>query len=385
MKAPVYLDNAATTFPKPESVYQAVMQAMREVGASPGRGGYRRSLEASRILFRVREAAAALFSVTDSSRIIFTHSATESLNMALRGVLMPGDRVVTTSMEHNSLLRPLFQLAESIGVEVVVVEAARDGLVDPADMRRALAESQRTRMVAVSHISNVCGAIQPIDDLAAIAREHGALFLLDGAQSAGCEQIDVTRTGIDLLAVPGHKGLLGPQGTGLLYAAPGVRLSPLLAGGTGTESSSEEQPETFPEGYESGTHNLPGIAGLGAGIEFVSAMGGEEIGRRERCRVNEAVERLSGDGRVRLHGPADPARRGAVLSMTFDDADPAFVASFLDHERDISVRTGLHCAPRAHRTIGTFPGGTLRISPGVFTTSEDIAIFCDAIVECLDG
>lgn len=375
----IYLDNAATSFPKPETVYQAVMHAMREIGASPGRGGHRRSLEAGRLLFQAREVIATLFGIDDSSRIIFTHSATEALNIALRGTLQPGDHVITTSMEHNSLLRPLYALRRQ-GIDLTIVRAGVDGRVDPDAVRAALRPA--TRMIAVGHVSNVSGTIQAIDLLAAIAREAGALFLLDAAQSAGHEMIDVRKSGIDLLAVPGHKGLFGPQGTGFLYAASTVALKPLLAGGTGTSSASEEQPDTMPDGFEAGTHNIPGIAGLKAGVEFVNAHGVGVIGAKERMLTALAAQRLATIPGATLHGPSDPVLRGGVLSFTMAGMDPSELAFMLDRDFDIAVRAGLHCAPQAHRTLGTFPGGTLRISPGWFTTSEEIAIFCDAVVEC---
>jgi cysteine desulfurase family protein len=376
----IYLDNAATSYPKPETVYQAVLHAMREVGASPGRAGHRRSLEATRIMFQAREAAATLFNVPDASRIIFTHSATEALNLALRGTLRPGDHVVTSSMEHNSLSRPL-HLLQKQGVEQTIVQAGPDGAIDPDDVRRAV--TPRTRMIAIGHVSNVSGTIQPIEAVSAIAREAGALFLLDAAQSAGSLPIDVVSTPIDLLAAPGHKGLYGPQGTGLLYVAEHVALTPLLAGGTGTNSTSEDQPDTVPEGFESGTHNLPGIAGLLAGMEFVMEQGVAAIGAHERSLVSYAVELLQGIPQVTLHCPSDPAIRGSVLSFTIAGKDPTEVAFELDQYFDIAVRAGLHCAPRAHRTLGTFPGGTVRMSPGWFTTREDIAKFADAVVQCL--
>jgi len=380
MTMSIYLDNAATSYPKPESVYQAVMHAMREVGASPGRGGHRRSLEAGRIMFQAREAAATLFGAPDSSRMLFTHSATESLNMALRGTLSPGDHVITSSMEHNSLARPLHML-EKQGLALTIVQAGPEGVIDPEHVREAL--TSRTRMIAIGHVSNVSGTIQPIDRISAIAREAGALFLLDAAQSAGCLPIDVVASAIDLLAVPGHKGLYGPQGTGLLYAAPHVSLRPLLAGGTGTSSTSEDQPDSMPDGYEAGTHNLPGIAGLLAGMEFVMDQGVASIGCHERGLVTYAMEQLQGLPQVTLHSPADPDLRGAVLSFTIAGKDPAAVAFDLDRRFDIAVRAGLHCAPRAHRTLGTYPGGTLRMSPGWFTTREDIDRFVAAVVQCL--
>jgi cysteine desulfurase family protein len=375
----IYLDNAATSFPKPESVYQAVMHAMREVGASPGRGGYRRSLEAGRIMFQAREAVAALFSVPDSSRIIFTHSATEALNMALRGTLVSGDHVITSSMEHNSLARPL-HLLQHQGIKVTVVQAGADGCIDPTEVARAL--TPHTRMIAIGHVSNVSGTIQPINAISAIAREAEVLFLLDAAQSAGSVPIDVVSGGIDLLAVPGHKGLYGPQGTGLLYAASHVALKPLLAGGTGSNSTSEDQPESLPDGFEAGTHNLPGIAGLKAGIEFVMEQGVAKICVHEQNLVSRAIEKLQGVPGIKLHSPTEAALRGAVLSFTIAGIDSSSLAFDLDRRFDISVRAGLHCAPRAHRTLGTFPDGTVRMSPGWFNTSEDIAIFADAVIAC---
>lgn len=376
----VYLDNAATSFPKPEKVYQAVIHAMREVGASPGRGGHHRSLEAGRIMFMAREAVARLFSIPDSSRIIFTHNATGALNLALHGTLKSGDHVITTSMEHNSLLRPLHALGRE-GVDVTIVDAGPDGLVDPERIARVVRND--TRMIAVGHISNVCGAIQPIAQVSAICRKAGAMFLVDAAQSAGYIDIDVVSSGIDLLAAPGHKGLLGPPGTGLLYVAPHVELKPIFEGGTGTSSTSLEQPLMMPDGYEAGTHNLPGIAGLKAGIEFILERGIDTILQHERALVNQAATQLTLIPGVKIYGPGDPDRRGAVLSFNVEGVDASLLAAELDYGFDIAVRAGLHCAPLAHRTIGTLPGGTLRMSPGWSSTSEEIAFFSDAVVQCI--
>jgi cysteine desulfurase/selenocysteine lyase len=378
----LYLDNAATSFPKPEPVYQAVMRTMRDVGGSAGRGGHRRSLEAGRLLLQAREAVARLLSAPDSSRVIFTHSATEALNMAVRGTLAAGDHVVTTAMEHNSLLRPLYLLRRQ-GVELTIVDAGSDGLVDPADVRRAVRAN--TRLIAVGHVSNVSGTIQPVEHLVAIAREANALFLLDAAQSAGSLPIDVVAGGIDLLAAPGHKGLLGPQGTGFLYVAPGVTLTPFLAGGTGSHSSSTEQPAAIPEGFEAGTHNMPGIAGLTAGIGFVLEQGVSAIGGKERSLAEAARSGLLPLPGVNVCGPQDPLLRAGVLSFTVAELDPAALAFALDQRFDIAVRAGLHCAALAHRALGTFPEGTVRVSPGPFTTSAEIAFFCDAVIECIQS
>lgn len=376
----MYLDNAATSYPKPEKVYEAVLHAMREVGASPGRGGYRRSLEAGRNLFQAREAAAGFFSASDSSRIIFTHNATGALNLALHGTLAAGDHVITTSMEHNSLLRPLYALRNR-GVELSIVPAGPDGVVGVEDIRRAV--KKNTRMLAVSHVSNVCGAIQPIEQLSELCREAGALFLVDAAQSAGYLPIDVESLAIDLLAAPGHKGLLGPGGTGLLYVAPRVSLKPVIQGGTGGHSTAEEQPITVPDGFEAGTHNLPGITGLRAGIEFINDRGLSAIFAHEHALLNRAELALRDIPGVTIFGPADPSGRCSVLSFTASGVDPALLAAELDHGFDIAVRAGLHCAPLAHRTLGTLPGGTVRLSPGWSTTGEEIDFFSDAVVQCI--
>jgi len=377
----IYLDNAATSFPKPESVYHAVMHAMRDVGASAGRAGHRRSLEAGRLLFMARESVATLLSISDSSRVIFTHSATESLNVAVRGTVSPGDHIITTSMEHNSLLRPLYAVRQQ-GVELTIVDAGRDGRVDPDDIRRSLRPN--TRMIAVGHVSNVSGTIQPLEQIAVVAREAGALFLVDAAQSAGCVPLDVIAAGIDLLAAPGHKGLLGPQGTGFLYVAPEVQLKPLIAGGTGSNSTLEEQPEAIPEGFEAGTHNLPGIAGLKAGIDFVLKEGVAAIGEKERVLVNFAAECLSTIPSLTVFGPTDSSLHVGVLSFTVEGIDSSSLAFALDRNFDIAVRAGLHCAPLAHRTLGTFPAGTVRVSPGFFNTRDEIAFFSDAVVKCMN-
>jgi cysteine desulfurase/selenocysteine lyase len=372
----IYLDNAATTFPKPEQVYRAVDHALREIGVGPGRGSYRQGLAASRMVFEAREAIAALFGIKDSARVIFTHSATESLNLALNGLLEPGDHVVSTTMEHNSLLRPL-HLAEKVGVEVTWVPGDRCGLVDWKDIRAAL--RRNTRVVAVSHCSNVTGAIQPVAEIGAMARKSGLLFLVDAAQSAGAVPIDVDAMKIDLLAVPGHKGLFGPQGTGILYVGEGVELRPLIVGGTGGFSSAAEQPEALPERFESGTMNMPGIAGLKAGVEFVRSTGIGEIRRKEVLLVTQLLEGVAGIPGIVTYSPRSEELRGGMVSFTATGLDPAEIGYRLDSEFDIAVRVGLHCAPEAHRTIGTFPGGAVRVSPGYFNSGQDIEIFLSAL------
>jgi cysteine desulfurase / selenocysteine lyase len=373
----LFLDNAATSFPKPDSVYRAMDAAMREVGVAPGRGGYRQSLAAARIVFETRSALAGFFGVSDSSRLIFTHSATESLNIAVSGLLKPGDHVVSTTVEHNALLRPL-HLIRSRGVEVSFVQADREGVVSEHDIARAMRPN--TKLVALAHCSNVTGTVQPIGEIARIARAGGALFLVDAAQSAGYFRLHTEKMGIDLLAAPGHKGLFGPPGTGILTIGPGLRLEPFLVGGTGGNASSADQPEELPERFESGTTNTPALAGLKAGLDFLLETGLDAVRAKGKLLVQQLIEGLRATPGVTVYGPAH-AERGAAVSFNLEGHDPATLGFLFDSSYDISVRAGLHCAPDVHRTIGSYPGGTVRVSPGFFTSEEDIGYFLKALRE----
>jgi cysteine desulfurase / selenocysteine lyase len=377
----LFLDNAATSFPKPEAVYRAMDAAMREVGVAPGRGGYRQSLAAARIVFEARTALAGFFGVPDSSRLIFTHSATESLNIAVNGLLKPGDHVVSSTMEHNALLRPL-HLMRSRGVEVTLVPGDREGTVSERDIAAALRPN--TRLVALAHSSNVTGTIQPIEEAARKAHAAGALILVDAAQSAGYLPLHAAGMGIDLLAAPGHKGLFGPPGTGFLAIGEGIKLAPFLVGGTGSFASNPDQPEQLPERFESGTHNTPAIAGLKAGVDFVVETGRERIRGKIKALAQQLLEGLREIPGVMVYGPTR-GERGGVVSFNLDGRDPAEVAFLLDSEYDISVRAGLHCAPDVHRTIGTYPAGTVRVSPGFFNSEEEIAFFLKAVRELKRG
>ena len=373
----LFLDNAATSFPKPDSVYRAMDVALREIGVAPGRGGYQQSLAAARIVFAARSALAGFFGVSDSSRLIFTHSATESLNIAVSGLLKPGDHVVSSSMEHNALVRPLHLMRER-GVEVSFVQADRDGTVPERAIARAM--RRNTRLVALAHCSNVTGTVQPIGEIARTARQGGALFLLDAAQSAGYFPLDAEGMGIDLLAAPGHKGLYGPPGTGILAVAAGLQLDPLLVGGTGGNASSPEQPLEMPERFESGTINTPGIAGLQAGLDFILATGIDQIRAKGKLLIAQLLEGLRAIPGVVLYGP-DRGERGSAVSFNLEGHDPATLGFLLDHDYDISVRVGLHCAPDVHRTIGSYPSGTVRVSPGYFNSEADIGCFLKALRE----
>jgi len=348
---------------------------------APGRGGYRQSLAAARIVFAARSALACFFGVSDSSRLIFTHSATESLNIAVNGLLKPGDHVISSTVEHNALLRPL-HLARSRGVELTFVQADRDGLVSERDVARAMRPN--TRLVALAHCSNVTGTVQPIGEIARSARQGGALLLVDAAQSAGYFPLDMEEDGIDLLAAPGHKGLYGPPGTGILALAEGLRLEPLQVGGTGGNASSPDQPEELPERFESGTTNTPALAGLKAGLDFLLETGMEAVRAKGKLLVEQLLEGLRATPGVTVYGPAQ-GERGAAVSFNLEGHDPATLGYLLDSGYDIAVRAGLHCAPDVHRTIGTYPGGAVRVSPGFFNREEDISYFLKALHELKSG
>lgn len=365
----IYLDNAATSFPKPEQVIVAVENTLRTNAANPGRGGHELSLSAGRLIMECRETVARFFGIADASRVAFTANATEAINLGLFGVLQPGDRVVTTTMEHNAVVRPLQALA-GMGVEVVRVKGNGDGQVDPESLKSAC--SRGTRLLVMNHCSNVTGTMQSIEELGAWCRQKGILFMVDAAQSAGVVPIDVETMKIDLLAVPGHKALMGPPGTGFLYVAPGLTLRPLIYGGTGNLSQSPRQPEEMPERLESGTLNTVGLAGLKAGIEFIENIGQEHIRSHELELHKTLVAGLKEIPGLTLFGPIGSHNHCGAVSFTVKNYDPSQLGFLLDREYGICCRVGLHCAPEAHGTIGTLPEGTIRLSPGYFNTIEDI-------------
>ncbi len=373
----VYLDNAATSHPKPESVYLAVTAALR-AGGSSGRGSYQQAMSADRLIFETRELLAELFNGGPSAQFVFTANATSAINLALFGLLQRGDRVVTTMVEHNAVTRPLREL-EGRGIEVVKVPAdSRSGIVEKAALQKACLHKP-TRLLLVNHCSNVIGSIQPIDGLGHWCHKHNILFMVDGAQSAGILPIDFQKLAVDLFAAPGHKGLLGPQGTGFLYVKEGVKLAPYIFGGTGTNSRSELQPENLPERLESGTLNLPGLAGLRAALEFLRETGIEQIHRKEIQLTVQLLSGLQKMERVEIYGTDNVMLRLGVISFNLKQYDPAEIGYILDCDEFISTRVGLHCAPDAHRTIGTYPTGTIRVSPGYFTTEAEVEQFLQVI------
>lgn len=372
----IYMDNAATSFPKPESVYKAVDHFNRYMGGNPGRGSNQLTLKAGSILLNTRESLARLFNIKDSSNIAFTLNITESINLGLKGILRPGDHVITSSMEHNAVARPLNVLSRQ-GVEWTQVACGQDGSLEPDDLRRAI--KKNTRMICILHASNLTGTVMPIREIGRIAQNAGVVFMVDSAQTAGVLPIDVERDNIDLLAFTGHKGLLGPQGTGGIYISPRIQVKPLKEGGTGSLSEYLEQPDFMPDVLESGTLNTPGIAGLGAGLDFIFEQGLDKIKAHEQLLTNQLTDGLQQIPGVTLYGPADSNQRTAVLAFNLDNMDCGELSTYLDYKYGITSRSGLHCAPLAHQTIGTLTKGACRLSPGFFTDKNDIIKVLTAI------
>jgi cysteine desulfurase family protein len=371
----IYLDNAATTYPKPPSVIEAVVRCFQEA-ANPGRGGHRLALAASRIIFETRAKVADFLGAEDESDVIFTLNATEAINLALKGTLRPGDHVITTSMEHNAVTRPLRSLQKK-GVEVTKVACAADGGLKMEELRQAI--KPQTKMIAATLASNVSGTVMPIEEISSLAKERGLLLLVDAAQGAGVLPVDVKRQAIDLLAFAGHKGMLGPQGTGGLYMRPGLEVEEAKQGGTGSQSESDEQPVIRPDRYESGTLNTPGLAGLGAAVSFINEVSLAEIRQKEKTLTTLLVEELKNMKGVTIYGPPLEVERVPVVSINIEGVGPEEVSFILDGAYDIATRSGLHCAPDAHRTIGTFDRGTVRLSLSYFNTREEVAKAVDAI------
>ncbi len=365
----IYMDNAATTFPKPECVYEAMDYFNRHMGGNPGRGSHQQTLEAGSVLLETREALSRLFNIEDGLQIAFTSNITEALNLGIKGLLKPGDHVISSSMEHNSVARPLHLLNQH-GVEWTIVMCRPDGSIDPDEIKKAIRPS--TRLICTLHASNVTGTIFPIQAIGRIAREHGIPYMVDSAQSAGVLPIDVQNDCIDILCFTGHKGLVGPQGTGGIYVSPDIEIQTIKEGGTGSLSEFLEHPDFMPDHLEAGTLNTPGIAGLHAGVNFILARGIETILEHEKKLTSRLLEGLRPIPGVELYGPGDCRLQTAVVSFNIREMDCGEVSMRLDFEYGITTRSGLHCSPLAHRTIGTLERGTCRLSPGFFTTEAEI-------------
>ncbi|MBQ2930207.1 MAG: aminotransferase class V-fold PLP-dependent enzyme [Clostridia bacterium] len=363
----IYLDNAATSFPKPPQVIRAMTDALQNFGANPGRGGHQLALQAGRTVEKCREAAASLLGVSSPEQVLFTRNCTESLNIAITGMLHKGDEVICSHGEHNAVMRPLERFVSRGDITVKLLRPDERGVLSPDTLRRAV--TSRTGLVIICHASNVTGVIQPVPELGAVCREKGIPFLVDAAQTSGVLDVTLDSLNADMIAMPGHKGLLGPHGTGLLALREGIAPEPLILGGTGSASESVRQPELLPDRYESGTLNLPGIAGLLAGISFV-AQYREDIHRYETALNDRLRRQLAGIPGLRLLGD-DHAPRVAITSVVPDGGDSAALADALD-ATGVAVRSGLHCAPAMHSYLGTLKSGAVRFAPGPYNTEQEI-------------
>jgi cysteine desulfurase/selenocysteine lyase len=370
-KREIYFDNAATSFPKPDEVEAALLHFHRHLGASAGRGAYPRAVLSGRLLEDTRKLLASLFNVRKSGQIIFTFNASDALNLAIKGLdWRLGDNAVVSAMEHNSVMRPLHALKNRKGIKINKVKTNAEGLVDPIDIAKAM--DSHTRLVALVHASNVSGTIQPIAEVGEICRRKGVPFLVDAAQSAGALPIDVEAMKIDFLAVPGHKALLGPLGTGALYIREGIDLETLREGGTGSQSEQEVQPDFLPDKYEPGSHNALGIAGWKAGLEFLLKETVAKVRKHEEHLTEQFLEGIRKIGTLDVYGPKNAAKQVAVVSLRLGDFAPLELSHRLYERGRLMTRSGLHCAPGAHQMIGTYPLGTTRFSFGYFNTPADI-------------
>ncbi len=377
----LYFDNAATSSPKPQIVLDRIQAALTEFNANPGRSGHPAALAAAREVLACREALADLLGCEDPARIAFAFNCTDALNLAIKGVLRYGDHAIATQLEHNSVLRPLSALAARGRISLSIVPPRPDGFVSPDDIRAAIRKN--TRLIAVTHASNVTGAIQPVAAIGQMARREGICYLIDGAQALGALPVSVRALGCDLYAFPGHKSLLGPMGTGGLYIRPGLSLRPLREGGTGTDSESVLQPESLPEKYESGTLNLPGIAGLGAGCAFVKERV-SAIMTHERELTQALYEGLSAIPGAEIYSPREEAARAGIVSFNLEGLTSSDVSDRLANA-GIAVRGGLHCAPGAHRFLNTLRRGAVRASVGYANTFEEVDAFLDAVKRIAKG
>lgn len=376
----IYLDNAATSFPKPQCMIQEMFDCLKNYCGNPGRSGHAMSMKTAEKIYGTRQALAELFHFEDPSKILFTSNTTEALNLAIKGILLPGDHVITTTMEHNSVLRPLLSQKN---ISVTIVSADEQGRVRPEEIQREIREN--TKLIICTHSSNVVGTILPIREIGKIARDHSVYFLVDAAQSAGALPIDFRDLSVDMMAFAGHKSLLGPQGTGFLYVNRTIDLTPLKDGGTGTQSKNTTQPHDYPEGYEAGTVNAPGIIGLGASIRFLNQVGVETIHKREAELTHFLYSELKNMNQVIVYGCDSPWEKTGVVSFNLLNRESEEVAALLNRHFHIACRAGFHCAPYAHETIGSGNGGTVRLSLGCFTKPKEIKYAINSIYQISTG
>ena len=372
----IYLDNAATTYPKPQKVYDSMMDCMKNYCANPGRSGHKLAMKSAREIYDTRENIAKLFNIENPMNIIFTSNATDSLNIAIKGVVNEGDHIITTSMEHNSVIRPIKSL-EKYGIENTIVDCDKEGFLNIENIKNAI--KPNTKLIVTTHASNVCGTLIDIKSVGEIAKENNILYLVDASQTAGVYEIDVKSINVDMIAAPGHKCLFGPQGTGILYIREGLNINISKEGGTGSKSEDLFQPDILPDKYESGTHNTPGIIGLNEGVKFILETGIENIREYEEQLCEYMLNRLKEVPNIIIYGPSDSKQRAAVISINIDKIDSGELTFLLDSEYDIATRSGIHCSPLAHKTLGTLDQGAVRFSLSYFNTKDDIDKAIDAL------
>lgn len=380
----IYLDNAATSFPKPEGVYVAMDQFARNTLANPGRAGHQMALASEHALDDGRHRLNQFLNGQDPTRMIFALNGTDALNIGMKGILNEGDHVITTDLEHNSVSRPLVTMAQNGFITLTRIPSDSGGTIDPADIAKAI--TPKTRLVAITHASNVLGTVQPIREIGAICRLHErVIFLVDAAQTVGVIPVDIQADAIDLLAFPGHKGLFGPTGTGVLYVGPKAKVKPWREGGTGGDSSTPTQPTELPYYLEGGTPNVLGVVGMVAGLDYVEERTPEAIHDHEVSLCEFVRSSFAENADFRFYGHADVTRRVGTLSFRHQSLDAVELGGLLDQAFAIAVRPGLHCAPYIHQAVGSFPDGLVRISPGPFNTLEEMKTFVDAIQELTAG
>lgn len=378
----VYLDNGSTSYPKAPGVGAAMFEYIENIGCNVGRGGYQSSYSLAERILAAREKLCGLFSFNKESNVIFTPSVTYSLNFLISGLLRPGDNVIITSMEHNSIARPI-EGAKNRGVSVSIAECDIEGRLDPGDLGNLICPD--TKAVVMLHGSNVCGTLMPLEIIGEICEKHGIFFIVDTAQTAGVFHIDMERTKIDALAFTGHKGLLGPQGIGgfIIRDKLADSLSPIIHGGTGSISDSLVMPEFLPDRFEPGTLNIPGILGLSAALDYINETGIDAIREHESALTGIFLEAMNNRSGIKVIGPQELENRCPIVSVDFPEQDNAEIAFRLDEEYGIMTRCGLHCAPMAHKTLGTFPQGTVRFAFGHSNTKEEVIYTIDAINKIL--
>ncbi len=374
----IYLDNAATSFPKPEAVYVEMDKCLRTYCANPGRGSHTMSVTSATTVTTTRERIANLLKIEDNLNISFTKNATEALNIAICGSLSSGDHVITTCMEHNSVIRPLKTLEKYGGVRLSIVSADGLGRVDPQEIRRSI--NRRTKLIICTLSSNVNGIIMPVEEIGKIARDNGINYLIDASQGLGSIELDINRVHANMVAFPGHKGLLGPQGTGGLYVASQIKLKPLMRGGTGSRSELLYQPEIMPDKLESGTLNTPGIAGLGAGLEFIQKKGIDKIRKKKDELTVRLFDGISRINNIKMFSSGSVEENSGIVAFNFEGVDSTEVSYQLDKQFKVECRAGLHCAPLAHSHFRTLNSGIVRLSVGCFNTNAEV----DSVIQSIN-